>query len=80
MVVRVKVGVGSSLGLYGKGGWWLESRLRLGLSLSLWEGWVVVRVKVGVGSSLGLWEGWVGVRVKVEVRFIFKSMGGVGGG
>ena len=60
VVVRVKVGVGSSLGLYGKGGWWLESRLRLGSSLSLWEGWVVVRVKVGVGSSLGLYGkgGW----------------------
>ena len=29
MVVRVKVGVGSSLGLYGKGGRWLESRLGL---------------------------------------------------
>ena len=41
MVVRVKVRVGSSLGLYGKGGWWLESRLRLGSSLGLYGkgGW-----------------------------------------
>ena len=40
-MVRVKVGVGSSLGLYGKGGWWLESRLRLGSSLGLYGkgGW-----------------------------------------
>ena len=29
VVVRVKVGVGSSFGLYGRGGWWLESRLGL---------------------------------------------------
>ena len=67
-MVRVKVGVGSSLGLYGKGGWWLESRLRLRSSLGLWEGWVVVRVKVEVMIIFrSIWEGWVVVRVKVGV-------------
>ena len=45
-------------------------RVKVGVRIifrSIWEGWVVVRVKVEVGSSLGLWEGWVVVRVKVEV-------------
>ena len=53
---------------------WLESRLALGLSLGLWEGWVG-----------GFWEmshpslPWVRVTVMVGVRFIFRFMGGVGG-
>ena len=59
MVVRVKVGVGSSLGLW-EG--WVVVRVKVGVGSSsgLWEGWVVVRVKVGVGSSLGLYGrgGW----------------------
>ena len=52
----------------------LESRLVLGLSFGLWEGWVG-----------GFWEmshlpfPWIRVRVKVGIRFIFRFMGGVGG-